>query len=77
MAVLDPVLVTINNLTAFVEGSSGPQLSAAAKEGASSEVEVSVPNFPHDPTRGSHTIRITEKAFINRSDCSLVKNEVQ
>jgi hypothetical protein len=76
MAVLDPVLVTISNLSDLVDESvdSGPRFSPAAKEGASPEIECTVPDFPHDVTRGCHSLRTADKVYINRSDCSLVKD---
>jgi hypothetical protein len=86
MAVLEPVQVTITNLAALVDHSaaSGPRF-APAKESSAQEqgqgqgqgqglVECSVPNFPHDPARGSHTVCATNQVFINRADCSLVQS---
>ena len=73
MAVLDPVQVTISNLAALMEakpGAEGQQdatasfslrLTEAAKEGSLAEVECCVPDFPHDPSRGTHALRCSDK----------------
>lgn len=76
MAVLDPVLVTISNLSVLVDSSvaAAPKLSSSAVEGAP-ELECTVPNFPHDTSRGSHSLLMTDKVYINRSDCSAEPKE--
>lgn len=77
MAVLDPVQVTIASFSSLLEGhqegekegkaSASASLSlrlAKAKEGSDAkcpQVECSVPDFPHDPSRGSHTVRCSDK----------------
>lgn len=35
-----------------------------------------VPNFPHDPSRGSHTIPISEVVYIDSSDFRVVDDDV-
>lgn len=36
------------------------------------KVECTVPDFPHDASRGSHTLSTSTKVYVDRSDVSVV-----
>lgn len=37
---------------------------------------LTIPDFPFDPSRGSHTLQIEDSVYIDRSDFRLVDEEV-
>jgi hypothetical protein len=66
MAVLDPVLLVISGL------------SEATDKAVSVDHSIlwDVPDFPFAPARGSHTVPMSDRIFIDRSDVRLVDSEV-
>jgi hypothetical protein len=66
MAVLDPVLLVISGLAE----ATGKAVSADGS------IVWEVPDFPFDPARGSHTLPMTDRIFIDRSDVRIVDSEV-
>ncbi len=66
MAVLDPVLLVINGL------------AEATEKIVSNDNPIiwDVPDFPFDPSRGTHTVPMTNRIFVDRSDVRLVDSEV-
>jgi hypothetical protein len=66
MAVLDPVLFVISGLAE----ATGKAVSADGS------ILWEVPDFPFDPSRGSHSLAMTDKIFIDRSDVRIVDSEV-
>jgi hypothetical protein len=65
MAVLDPVLVVISGLA---------ELTGVQDE--ESPVIWTVPDFPFDPSRGTHEVPMTSRVFVDRCDVRLEESEV-
>ena len=40
------------------------------------EMDVVIPNFPFDPTRGTHSTKLQHEIYIDRSDFRLEDSEV-
>lgn len=66
MAVLDPILLIISGL------------SEAVGKAVSNEDPIvwDVPDFPFDPSRGTHTVPMTDRIYVDRSDVRLVDSDV-
>jgi hypothetical protein len=65
MAVLDPVLVVISNFD-----------EVAGESASAGVVEWDVPDFPHDPERGSHKVQMASTVYVDRSDVRLQDSSV-
>eukprot|EP00604_Paraphysomonas_vestita_P003143 CAMPEP_0174820862 /NCGR_PEP_ID=MMETSP1107-20130205/4962_1 /TAXON_ID=36770 /ORGANISM="Paraphysomonas vestita, Strain GFlagA" /LENGTH=619 /DNA_ID=CAMNT_0016037017 /DNA_START=191 /DNA_END=2050 /DNA_ORIENTATION=+ len=65
MAVLDPILLIISGL------------SEAVGKAVSNEDPIvwDVPDFPFDPSRGTHTVPMTDRIYVDRSDVRLVDSD--
>lgn len=66
MAVLDPVLLVISGLTEATDKTVSVE----------NPILWDVPDFPFAPDRGSHTVPMTDRIFIDRSDVRVVDSEV-
>ena len=40
------------------------------------EMDINVPNFPFDPSRGTHSTKLQSEIYIDRSDFRLEDSEV-
>lgn len=66
MAVLDPVLVVISNFD-----------EVAGESATGGVVQWEVPDFPHDPERGSHRVEMASTVYVDRSDVRLEDSVVR
>lgn len=62
MAVLEPLLVHISGFEVISNGASS--------------ITMEIPDFPFDPSRGAHSLEMTDKVFIDKSDFRVTDDEV-